>query len=227
MKIRVKRDKEIVKYQVPKGLTLLQALYKIKEEIDSSLTFDSGCRSMVCGACSVRVNGKEALACGVRVEDNALIEPINYHQVVRDLKVKKDSSAIKRAKAHISGYREATLGVEDELKFSKESDCILCSSCHSACPVFEVNSEFISPFALAKAYRYALDKRNENPKEIIDAIQKNGIWDCTLCGECTTACPKGIDPKGDIMGLRNLSVQYGYSDPNIANMSFNMGLDFL
>jgi fumarate reductase iron-sulfur subunit len=65
-----------------------------------------------------------------------------------------------------------------------------------------------------------MDKREGAPKEIIDAIQSNGVWDCTLCGECTAVCPKGIDPKMDITMLRGESVKHGYSDPSFATQSF-------
>ena len=94
--------------------------------------------------------------------------------------------------------------------------------------MYAVNPEFLGPFALTRAYRYATDKREENSKTIIDNIQSNGVWDCTLCGECTLACPKGIDPKMDIMMLRGKSLQHGHKDPTLATQSFgepNFGFD--
>jgi fumarate reductase iron-sulfur subunit len=220
MKIKIKRDNGYVEYEVSKNLTLLQALFYIKQNIDSSLTFDSGCKSAVCGACSVRVNGKETLACATKINDNDLIEPLKNLEVLRDLKVKKSLKTLKRAKDYLIEYKEVTLNSEDEKLNSLQSDCIMCNSCYSACPVLEVNKDFLGPFALTKAYKLSVDKREENQKEHIDTIQKNGIWDCTLCGECTLVCPKSIDPKSDIINLRNLSAKYGYSDPNFANMNF-------
>lgn len=219
MKITINRDGKLTEYKVSPNLMLLQALYEIKENSDSSLSFDSGCRSMVCGACAVRVNGKEKLACGYKVEDGDVIEPLKAHEVIRDLRVKKSTklSTIKNAKCYIKEYKEETISEEDEAKSALQSDCILCDSCYSACPVFEVNKNFLGPFALTRAYRYAIDKRESMPKEIIDAIVQNGVWDCTLCGECTLVCPKGIDPKSDIIQLRNISAQYGYMDPNFTN----------
>ncbi|NPA28296.1 MAG: succinate dehydrogenase/fumarate reductase iron-sulfur subunit [Epsilonproteobacteria bacterium] len=228
MKIKIKRDKEFSEFEVSSNLMLLEALFEIKQNIDSTLTFDSGCRSMVCGACSVRVNGKEVLACATKVNDGDEVEPLKYHKVIRDLKVDKSSKlqTIKREKAYLKEYKEVALTPEDEKLTERQSDCILCDSCYSACPVFEVNENFLGPFALTRAYRYAVDKRLKEPKEIIDNIQKDGIWDCTLCGECTLVCPKGIDPKGDIINLRNLSAQYGYMDPNFGNMDFGSGFSF-
>ncbi len=225
MKIKIKRTNQIKEYSVNAHL-LLKAFYEIKSKIDSSFTFDSGCRSGVCGSCAVKINGKEALACMSKVNDGDLIEPLDYHRVIRDLKVDRSQklNTLKREKAFLKEYKEMTLTKEDEKLTQIESDCILCDSCYSACPVFAVNEEFLGPFALTRAYKYVVDKRLKEPKEIIDNIQKNGIWDCTLCGECTLVCPKGIDPKGNIIELRNISARYGYMDPNFGS-NFG-GFDF-
>jgi len=217
-------------YKIEKAVTtLLEALLYIKENIEPTIGFDYGCKSGVCGACSVRVNGKEKLACSYTPKDNDTIEPIRYAQVKRDLLVDKSiaKNLIKSTKATINEYQKAILNPQDEVKTEIQSDCILCSSCYSACPVVEVKSSFLGPFALTKTYKYTIDKREAQPKEHIDAIQTNGIWDCTLCNECTLACPQGIDPKTDIINLRNLSASYGYMDPNFANMGFggNFGFD--
>ncbi len=208
------------------GLTLLQALQRIKSTIDPTLTFKSGCKSGVCGTCGVRVNGKEQLACGYKVQEGDVIEALNYHTLKRDLVVDKSHSldSLTRAKAYLDSYQKANITIEEEKRIELQSDCILCSLCFCACPVMAVNSDFFGPFALTRVYRYAMDRRESNSKEAIDAIQKNGVWDCTLCGECTVACPQGINPKMDIMNLRSVSAQYGYNDPNFATMSF--GVDF-
>lgn len=217
-------------YKITKAVTtLLEALEFIKDNIEPTLCFDYGCKSGVCGACSVKVNGKEKLACSYTPKDGDIIEPINYAKVKRDLSVDKSvqNTLLLRAKATISQYKKEILGLEDEHKTEIQSNCILCSSCYSACPVIAINPNFLGPYALTKTYKYTIDKREANPKEHIDAIQKNGIWDCTLCNECTLVCPQGIDPKTDIVNLRNLSASYGYMDPNFTNMGFggNFGFD--
>jgi len=107
-----------------------------------------------------------------------------------------------------------------------QSDCILCGSCYSACPVYAVNEEFLGPpFALTRTWRYVSDRREEDEKSKIETIQTNGVWDCTLCNECTMVCPQGISPKSDIEKLRSKSAMAGYSDPNFAN-SFGGGFGF-
>ena len=92
--------------------------------------------------------------------------------------------------------------------------------------MLEVNPNFIGPFALTRVYRYTADPREADIKASIDAIQTNGIWDCTLCGECTAVCPQGIDPKMDITMLRGTATQFGYSDPNFQAMDFGFGGGF-
>jgi len=205
-----------------KESTLLQALTTVKATQDSTLTFGAGCRASVCGTCAVRVNGKEVLACAYKVQDADVIEPLHYHEVLRDLKVDKSTikKTLTKSTAWLHASQDASLTSKEEALSQKQSDCILCDSCYSACPVYAVNPDFLGPFALTRAYRYSADKRESKSKEIIDSIQINGVWDCTLCGECTLACPKGIDPKMDIMMLRGLSVEHGYDDPSFAQMSF-------
>ena len=228
MKITINRyDGERVyqdEFEIGRVSTLLSALYSIKESIDPTLTFSSGCRSGVCGACAMLKNGKEVLACSTDIEDGDEISPLKYHRVTRDLKVDKSQTkdTLKRAKTYLHNYSNEVLNSEDERLNERQSDCILCDSCYSACPVFAVNKEFLGPFALTRAYRYAIDKRESETISIINAIQQNGVWDCTLCGECTAVCPQHIDPKSDILNLRSLSMQAGFSDPNMMSMDFGL-----
>ena len=223
MKIDIKRTNETVSYEIPfKSTTLLQALYHIKNHEDNSLTFSSNCRSGICGTCAIRVNGKEVLACATMCGDGDLLEPLRYHEVQRDLKVNKQKAreSLKTSMAWLQESKEVEIEEKQVALTEKQSDCILCDSCYSACPVLEVNPNFIGPFALTRVYRYTADPRESDIKTPIDAIQTNGVWDCTLCGECTTVCPQGIDPKMDITMLRATSAQFGYSDPNFQAMLF-------
>jgi fumarate reductase iron-sulfur subunit len=225
MKINILRSQSNTQqtYTLVDGeMTLLKALTYIKATQDATITFTAGCRASVCGTCAVRVNGKEELACAYKVQDGDVVEPLAYHPVLRDLKVDKNKAkeTLLKSTAWLQSFQEASLTHKDEKQSERQTDCILCDSCYSACPVYAVNPEFLGPFALTRAYRYTTDKRESTPKVIIDNIQSNGVWDCTLCGECTLACPKGIDPKMDIMMLRGESLQHGYSDPSFATQSF-------
>ena len=174
-----------------KETTLLNALTHIKATQDATLTFTAGCRASVCGTCAVRVNGKEELACAYKVQDGDVVEPLNYHPVLRDLKVDKNKAkeTLQKSTAWLQNFTQAALTHKDEKHTETQTDCILCDSCYSACPVYAVNPDFLGPFALTRAYRYSTDKRENDAKSIIDNVQTNGVWDCTLCGECTLACP--------------------------------------
>jgi len=224
MTIIITRQQEQFQYKIPfKSTTLLKALYHIKNYQDKSLTFSSNCRSGICGECGVRINGREVLACSIKIKDGDIVEPLKYHKVARDLKVDKRNT---KNLLHISStwlhsFKNIKPTAQDVELTKLQSDCILCNLCHSACPILEVNPNFISPFALTRAYRYIADVRENNKKNSIDAIQSNGIWDCTLCGECSSVCPQNIDPKMDILMLQGVSVNFGYANPNFMNMNFN------
>ena len=236
MKIFIKRfnneslqNNEQNEYQV-KNTNLLQALIEIKKEIDSTLTFRCGCKSGVCGSCAVKVNGIEKLACKANINDNDLIEPMNNTNIIKDLvvDVSHETLLIKKLNLTMNSNLQSTEISQENIKnIDLQSNCILCNSCHSSCPVYEVNKEFLGPFALTRALRYVNDKKLVNKATIIDSIQINGIWDCTLCSACTLVCPQSIDPKADIMQLQNISVQNGYSNPYTQNLDFNsFGDDF-
>ena len=229
MKIQIKRDDNIHEYEVDlKDTTLLAVLEEIKTKQDPSLTFASGCRSGVCGSCAMRVNGKEVLACEHKVRGEDLVEPLKNVPVIRDLVVDMDKAYAFNAKAKAwqsSLSKNVILMPEDEKRNEVQSDCILCGSCYSACPVYAVNGEFLGPFTLTRMWRYVTDKREENGAEKIANIQTNGVWDCTLCNECTLACPQGISSKADIEKLRSKSAQQGFMDPNFGNFGGGFGFD--
>lgn len=219
-------QEEPVRYPVElEGATLLGCLNHIKTKIDPTLTFSHSCRSGVCGSCAVRVNGREVLMCEYKPKSGDRVEPIRNTRVIRDLVV--DGGHLERLNragcAWSEGGDERKVTGSEMERIETQSDCILCSSCYSACPVYAVNPDFIGPFALTRVWRYVNDARETNSVEKMAAVQTNGIWDCTLCGECVPVCPQGIAPKQDISMLRTKSGMMGYSDPN---MSFGGGVDF-
>jgi len=236
MRVEIKRytsepeiKEAVLSYEVDlQNPILLELLNHIKTTQDSSLSFSSGCRSSVCGSCSMRVNGKEVLACAYKVQDGVLIEPLKNAPVVRDLIVAMDGAyeTTAKAKAYLQAEQNGVaLSPEDEKRNELQSDCIMCGSCYSACPVYAVNGEFLGPFALTRVWRYVSDKREEGSQEKISTIQTNGVWDCTLCNECTLVCPQEISSKADIEKLRATSAQYGFMDPNFGNFGGDFGFD--
>ncbi len=229
MKIEVQRNSKVSYEIADADLTLLEALSEIKTTQDASLSFSSGCRSSVCGSCSMRVNGKEVLACAYKVKAGDVVEPLKNMAVVRDLVVdfSKAYETMSRAKTWITAKEERIkVSEEDEALNELQSDCILCGSCYSACPVYAVNDDFLGPFALTRAWRYVSDVREDGVMDKIETIQANGIWDCTLCDECTVVCPSNISSKQDIVKLRGKSGILGFMDPNFMNNFGGGGLDF-
>ena len=130
------------------------------------------------------------------------------------------------AKGFMGTRNTHALEADEEKMIRVQSDCILCGSCYSACPVLEVNSAFLGPFSLTRTYRYVQDKRESDAKVKIDNVQQNGVWDCTLCGECSLVCPQGISPKDDINMLRTKSGMLGYTDPHTQSFGGDFGMDF-
>lgn len=208
------------------SLNLLSTLFTIKHSQNRALAFRSGCKSGVCGSCAVRVNGVETLACKTKIKDGDIVEPLNNSKIIKDLVVdmQNQDKFLKESKAYLETKSETTITKDDEKIIDIETNCILCNSCLSSCPVYTVNENFLGPFALTRNYRYVNDTKESSVDTKIEAVQTNGVWDCTLCGNCNMVCPAKIDIKGDIEKLRNKSAQFGYNNPNLS-MGFDTGFD--
>lgn len=191
--------------------TLLEVFDFISEKLDPSFVYSSSCGSSVCGACGVRVNEREVLACQYRVQDGDEVSPLKNFELKKDLIVDKNRSKDSFVDLPIA---------------SDNSKCILCGLCYSSCPVFEVNSKFKGPIMLSRLWSRYGELSEEVKKSSIDTVQKDGVWDCTLCGLCSDVCPQNIDCKTDIMMLRGVSSNHGFIDPNFFDMSFGFGTQF-
>lgn len=236
MKIRIKRynkEQDVEKteeYLVKHEETILESLIEVKVKHDESLAFRCGCRSGVCGSCAIKVNGVEKLACKTHLNSNDLIEPINNSKVIKDLIVdlSHEEKLLKNSNSFLNNLSNDTITSKDEKLIDIQSNCILCQSCFSSCPVYEVNENFLGPYALTRALRYTNDKKEAQKLKTLTSVQDDGIWDCTLCGNCTVVCPQFIDPKTDIMNLRMQSVQNGFEDKSIkyfTGSGFDGGFD--
>jgi len=216
-----------LKNTITNHTTLLSCLFTIKHTLNRSLAFRSGCKSGVCGSCAVKINGVEKLACKTTIKEGDIISPLNNIKIIKDLVVDSTVklSSLQTSHAYLESKSNIDITKDDVEKIDTESNCILCSSCISACPVYSVNKNFIAPFALMRNFRYINDSKENIIDEKIQAVQENGIWDCTLCGNCNMVCPSHIDIKGDIEKLRNKSAQFGYNNPNM-NLGFDTSLNF-
>lgn len=234
--IKVKRyDGEksfIQEYKVPieDNTTLLSALFKIKDEKDPSLTFRAQCRSAICGTCTVKVGDKHILACKTKVKDlldengEVLVEPAGNLPVIRDLVTDHAVflDKLKDAKAwFVPKEPWEKVYPEDLKKFDKETDCILCGACFSACPAFQTDQNFGGPINFVKIYRFWKDKNDALGDERIKIAKANNITSCVHCKYCTFMCPKEIPVEQDITQLEFYGKQKGIIEDNQQFGGFN------
>ncbi len=202
------------RYEVPfrPEWMVLDALNYIKDHLDGTLSYRWACRMGVCGSCGMLVNGEPVLTCATYLEGlppgSIRVEPLRGFPVIRDLvfdltdflnKLKSVSPWLVREKEqHLTDgeYRQTP----DELaEYEHYSMCINCMLCYSACPIYELEPEFIGPAAIALAQRYNHDSRDDGAHARMDILsQHDGIWACTFVGECSAVCPTNVDPAAAI-----------------------------
>ncbi len=220
-------------YELPveKGMTVLAALFKAKEEQDPSISFRYNCRAAICGSCAMRINGHATLACKVQVThllekyntDTITVDPIGNVKPLKDLiydmdwlidKLKKVKPWFIPKEAPPKDGKEYRQSPEDHNKIDFASDCILCASCMSDCNALKVNKDFLGPMVHSKAYRFAADTRDGAKRERLEAVLEdvNLEW-CVRCWECTTRCPKEVQPYENIIRLRIMAAEEGYKTP--------------
>lgn len=214
-------------YSVPwrQGLTVLDALNYIKENIDSSLSFRQGCRAAICGSCALRVDKRGCLACRMQIAEQMaanyiVIDPLNHFKVIKDLVVDLEPfyERIKQIQPYL--VRDNTAQVTEmgmiippeALKEAKSlRECILCGSCYSDCNTLDVENTFCGPAALIKALRFAADPRDKNEGRLAQMVEL-GLYKCPVDQECEFACPKEINiRRGTIERLRYLAVKKGHA----------------
>jgi len=201
-------------FEVPlrKDWVVLDALNHIKDRVDGSLSYRWSCRMGVCGSCGMMVNGEPKLTCATFLSHYTpgpiRVEPLRYFPIVRDLVIEMTDFMVKlkSVKPWIVREDEKPLSEGEYLQTPSELDaykqfsmCINCMLCYAACPVYGLDQHFIGPAAIALAQRYNMDSRDQGSQLRMDILsQHEGIWGCTFVGECTEACPKGVDPAGAI-----------------------------
>jgi fumarate reductase iron-sulfur subunit len=201
-------------YEVPlrPEWVVLDALNHVKDEIDGTLSYRWSCRMGVCGSCGMMVNGTPKLTCAAYLDDHApgplRVEPLRHFPVIRDLIVDITSflAKLKKVKPWLVRTTERALDEGEHLqtpvqleRYKQFSQCINCLLCYSACPITGLEPSFVGPAAMALAQRYNLDSRDEGARERQAILSDHdGIWGCTFVGECTTVCPKNVDPAGAI-----------------------------
>ena len=184
---------------------VLDALHKIKGEIDGTLTFRRSCAHGVCGSDAVRINGRNRLACKTLLKDLDVRKPVTV-EPIKGLPVEKD--LVVDMEPFFAAYREVmpfliTTGAEptreriqsqaDRERFDDTTKCILCAACTSSCPVFWTDGQYFGPAAIVNAHRFIFDSRDAGADLRLEILNdREGVWRCRTVFNCSEACPRGI-----------------------------------
>ena len=202
------------------GPMILDAIIKIKNEVDSSLAFRRSCREGVCGSCAMNIDGRNTLACTQEIEDCGevvKIYPLPHLPVIKDLVPDMTHffaqyASIKpwvRAQTPPPADRERLQSREERGKLDGLYECILCACCSTACPSYWWNSErFLGPAALLQAHRWIQDSRDESTGERLDDLEDPfKLYRCHTIMNCTDVCPKYLSPAKAIAEIKRLLIE--------------------
>jgi succinate dehydrogenase (ubiquinone) iron-sulfur subunit len=205
------------------GPMFLDALIKIKDEIDPTLSFRRSCREGICGSCAMNIDGRHHLACicPINKENNAksTISPLMFMFVLKDLVVdmshfyaqyKSIDPYLKRKTPKAEGQREYFQSVEDRKLLDGLYECVLCACCQSTCPSYWWHpQDYLGPAVLMQAYRWVIDSRDEYTDERLEKLGGDmKLGECYQIGMCSLTCPKGLDPRRALEHLKTLYVEY-------------------
>jgi succinate dehydrogenase / fumarate reductase iron-sulfur subunit len=199
------------------GAKVLDLIIKIKDELDSTLTFRRSCREGVCGSCSMNVNGKNTLACIKPISDikgTVKIFPLPHMDVVKDLVADMTHfyaqySSVKpwiKTQTPVPADSERLQSVEERKQLDGLYECVLCACCSTSCPSYWWNSErYLGPAVLLQAYRWINDSRDESTGERLDKLEDPfKLYRCHTIMNCTDTCPKGLNPAKAIAEIKKM-----------------------
>lgn len=202
------------------GPMVLDAIIKIKNEIDSSLTFRRSCREGICGSCAMNIDGTNTLACIKALDDingDINIYPLPHMEVVKDLvpDLSHFYAQLRSVKPWIQSEtmpqpgKERLQSPEDRAKLDGSYECILCACCSTSCPSYWWNSErYLGPAVLLQAYRWLSDSRDENAGERLDFLEDSfRLYRCHTIMNCAKVCPKGLNPAHAIAKIKHMLVE--------------------
>jgi succinate dehydrogenase / fumarate reductase, iron-sulfur subunit len=183
---------------------VLDGLHKIKWDLDGTLTFRRSCAHGICGSDAMLINGRNALACKVLVQDvapKATVEPIRGLPVLKDLIVDMDPffEGYKSVLPYLINdegepEKERVQSPEDRQRFDDTTKCILCAACTTSCPIFWGDDTYVGPAAIVNAHRFIYDSRDHGSRERLKILsEKTGVFRCRTTFNCTEACPRGIE----------------------------------
>lgn len=199
------------------GPMILDALIKIKNEVDASLTFRRSCREGICGSCAMNINGSNTLACISKIDKNnskpVKIYPLPHMYVVKDLvpdlthfykQYKSIEPYLKQKTPMGPGDKENLQSIEERKKLDGLYECILCACCSTSCPSYWWNQdEYLGPAVLLQAYRWMADSRDQFGPERREKLQNPfSVYRCHTIMNCAKTCPKGLNPGKAIAAIK-------------------------
>ncbi|MEP2828332.1 succinate dehydrogenase iron-sulfur subunit [Parvibaculum sp.] len=201
------------------GPMVLDALIKIKNEVDQTLTFRRSCREGICGSCAMNIDGANTLACtkGIdEVKGDIKIYPLPHMPVIKDLV--PDLTNFYAQHAFIEPWlqtksptpeKEWRQSHDDREKLDGLYECILCACCSTSCPSYWWNGDrYLGPAALLQAYRWLIDSRDEATGERLDDLEDPfRLYRCHTIMNCAKACPKGLNPAKAIAEIKKMMVE--------------------
>ncbi len=202
------------------GPMVLDALIKIKNEIDPTLTFRRSCREGICGSCAMNIDGTNTLACLKpigEVKDDVNIHPLPHMPVVKDLvpDLAQPYAQLQSIEPWLQSDTppppdaERRQSKEERAKLDGMWECILCFCCSTACPSYWWNGDrYLGPALLLAAYRWIVDSRDEATGRRLDALEDPfKLYRCHTIMNCTETCPKGLNPARAIAGIKRLMAE--------------------
>jgi succinate dehydrogenase / fumarate reductase, iron-sulfur subunit len=199
------------------GPMVLDALIKIKNEVDATLTFRRSCREGICGSCAMNIDGVNTLACTKAIRDvkgEVRIFPLPHMPVIKDLvpdltNFYAQYASIKpwlQTRTPAPPDRERLQSPEDQERIDRPSACILCACCSTSCPSYWWNSDrYLGPAALLASYRWIVDTRDEATGERLDELEDPfRLYRCHTIMNCTEACPKDLNPARAIADIKKM-----------------------
>ena len=201
------------------GPMVLDALIKIKSEIDPTLTFRRSCREGICGSCAMNIDGTNTLACLCGMDDiegDIKVYPLPHTEVIKDLV--PDLTHFYAQHAAIMPWLETETDrpetewrqtIEDREKLDGLYECVMCACCSTSCPSYWWNSDvYMGPAALLNAYRWVVDSRDEAREKRLDELEDPfKLYRCHTIMNCTKTCPKGLNPAKAISSLKKMMVE--------------------
>jgi succinate dehydrogenase / fumarate reductase iron-sulfur subunit len=201
------------------GPMVLDALIKIKNEVDSTLTFRRSCREGICGSCAMNIDGTNTLACLKPIDEvggDVNIYPLPHMPVIKDLvpdltQAYAQLASVEpwlKSKTPPPPDEERKQSIEEREKLDGLWECVLCFSCQTSCPSYWWNGDrYLGPAVLLQAYRWIADSRDEYTGERLDALEDPfRLYRCHTIMNCTKTCPKHLNPAKAIAEIKKLMV---------------------